>query len=207
VSRPRRRSHPRLTLAAKIRDRDWIAVRWRVPAELRPLLPSQLCLRLVDLNPVDPLATALVLQEWLVPTDRGEWFLAAPAVERVYQVRLGCLDAQAGWQEWARSSRLRCLVPAPHRLLVPVRKREPCHPRQRLWLFADAKLMVHGATMRHAQLVISGQPVQVEIDGTFCFDVPLREGVDRFSLVAQPGLGPGPAISRSGWIRKETRLG
>jgi len=61
--------------------------------------------------------------------------------------------------------------------------------------------------MRHAQLVISGQPVQVEIDGTFCFDVPLREGVDRFSLVAQPGLGPGPAISRSGWIRKETRLG
>ncbi len=207
MSRPRRRSHPRLSLAAKIRDRDWIAVRWVVPTELRPLLPSQLCLRLVDLNPLDPLGAALVLQEWLVPTDRGEWFLTAPAVERLYQVRLGCLDAQTGWREWARSSRLRCLSPAAHRVLVPVRKKEPWCPHQRLWLFADAKLLVHGATMRHAQLQFSGHPVQVEIDGTFCFDVPLKEGVDRFSLFAQPGLGAGSAISRSGWIRKETRLG
>lgn len=56
-------------------------------------------------------------------------------------------------------------------------------PRQ-FWLVADAELIVYGATEPDATVTIGGQPIQLEADGTFRFQMSLQEGLLDYPIAA-----------------------
>jgi uncharacterized protein len=59
----------------------------------------------------------------------------------------------------------------------------PVRPRQ-FWLVADAELIVYGATEPDATVTIGGQPIKLNSDGTFRFQMSFQDGVIDFPIVA-----------------------
>jgi len=59
----------------------------------------------------------------------------------------------------------------------------PAKPRK-FWLVADAELIVYGATEPDATVTIDGEPIQLNPDGTFRFQVSFQDGVLRYPIVA-----------------------
>ncbi len=59
----------------------------------------------------------------------------------------------------------------------------PVRPRQ-FWLVADAELIVYGATEPDATVTIGGQPIQLNSDGTFRYQMSFQDGLIEFPIVA-----------------------
>jgi uncharacterized protein len=59
----------------------------------------------------------------------------------------------------------------------------PVRPRQ-FWLVADAELIVYGATEPDAMVTIGGNPVQLNSDGTFRFQMSFQDGIVDFPIFA-----------------------
>ena len=59
----------------------------------------------------------------------------------------------------------------------------PVKPRK-FWLVADAELIVYGATEPDATVTIDGEPIQLNPDGTFRFQMSFQDGVLRYPIVA-----------------------
>lgn len=59
----------------------------------------------------------------------------------------------------------------------------PIRPRK-FWLVADAELIVYGATEPDATVTIGGQPIQLNPDGTFRFQMSFQDGVIDYPIVA-----------------------
>lgn len=55
---------------------------------------------------------------------------------------------------------------------------------RKFWLVADAELTVYGATEPDAIVTIAGQPVQLEPDGTFRFQMSFPNGLIDFPILA-----------------------
>ncbi|MBE9031665.1 DUF4912 domain-containing protein [filamentous cyanobacterium LEGE 11480] len=59
----------------------------------------------------------------------------------------------------------------------------PVQPRK-FWLIADAELIVYGATEPDATVYVDGEPIQLNSDGTFRFQVSFQDGQLRFPIFA-----------------------
>lgn len=59
----------------------------------------------------------------------------------------------------------------------------PIRPRQ-FWLVADAELIVYGATEPDATVTIGGQPIQLNSDGTFRFQMSFQDGLIDYPIMA-----------------------
>ena len=59
----------------------------------------------------------------------------------------------------------------------------PAKPRK-FWLIADAELIVYGATEPDATVTIDGEPIELNPDGTFRFQMSFQDGVIRYPIVA-----------------------
>jgi len=59
----------------------------------------------------------------------------------------------------------------------------PIRPRK-FWLVADAELIVYGATEPDATVTVGGQPIQLNADGTFRFQMSFQDGVIDYPIVA-----------------------
>lgn len=59
----------------------------------------------------------------------------------------------------------------------------PIRPRQ-FWLVADAELIVYGATEPDATVMIGGQPIKLNSDGTFRFQMSFQDGVIDYPIMA-----------------------
>jgi len=59
----------------------------------------------------------------------------------------------------------------------------PIRPRK-FWLVADAELIVHGATEPDATVTINGQPIQLDPDGTFRFQMSFQDGMINYPIIA-----------------------
>jgi hypothetical protein len=59
----------------------------------------------------------------------------------------------------------------------------PIRPRQ-FWLIADAELIVYGATEPDATVYIDGEPIKLNSDGTFRFQMSFQDGVLNFPIFA-----------------------
>ncbi len=59
----------------------------------------------------------------------------------------------------------------------------PVQPRK-FWLVADAELIVYGATEPDATVTIDGQPITLNADGTFRFQMSFQDGELRYPIVA-----------------------
>ena len=59
----------------------------------------------------------------------------------------------------------------------------PIRPRQ-FWLVADAELIVYGATEPDATVTIGGQPIQLNPDGTFRFQMSFQDGLIDYPIMA-----------------------
>ncbi len=59
----------------------------------------------------------------------------------------------------------------------------PIRPRQ-FWLVADAELIVYGATEPDATVTIGGQPIKLNPDGTFRFQMSFQDGVIDYPIMA-----------------------
>jgi hypothetical protein len=59
----------------------------------------------------------------------------------------------------------------------------PIRPRQ-FWLVADAELIVYGATEADATVTIAGQPIQLNPDGTFRFQLHFTDGEYSYPIMA-----------------------
>jgi hypothetical protein len=59
----------------------------------------------------------------------------------------------------------------------------PVRPRQ-FWLIADAELIVYGATEPDATVTIGGQPVKLNSDGTFRFQMSFQDGLIDYPIMA-----------------------
>ncbi|PSB16569.1 hypothetical protein C7B65_21210 [Phormidesmis priestleyi ULC007] len=59
----------------------------------------------------------------------------------------------------------------------------PIRPRN-FWLVADAELIVYGATEPDAKVTIDGNPIQLNPDGTFRFQLLFQDGVIRYPIIA-----------------------
>jgi ABC-type phosphate transport system substrate-binding protein len=59
----------------------------------------------------------------------------------------------------------------------------PLRPRK-FWLVADAELIVYGATEPDAKVTIAGQPVKLNPDGTFRFQMSFQDGVIDYPILA-----------------------
>jgi len=59
----------------------------------------------------------------------------------------------------------------------------PIRPRQ-FWLVADAELIVYGATEPDATVTIGGQPIKLNADGTFRFQMSFQDGVIDYPIMA-----------------------
>jgi uncharacterized protein len=59
----------------------------------------------------------------------------------------------------------------------------PAQPRK-FWLIADAELIVYGATEPDATVTIDGEPIELNSDGTFRFQMSFQDGVIRYPIVA-----------------------
>ncbi len=55
---------------------------------------------------------------------------------------------------------------------------------RKFWLVADAELIVYGATEPDATLLIGGNPVKLNPDGTFRFQMSFQDGVIDYPIVA-----------------------
>ena len=52
------------------------------------------------------------------------------------------------------------------------------------WLVADAELIVYGATEPDAKVTIDGDPIKLNPDGTFRFQLSFQDGVIRYPIIA-----------------------
>lgn len=59
----------------------------------------------------------------------------------------------------------------------------PIRPRK-FWLIADAELIVYGATEPDATVTIGGQPIKLNPDGTFRFQMSFQDGLIDFPIMA-----------------------
>ncbi|HEY9877099.1 MAG TPA: DUF4912 domain-containing protein, partial [Leptolyngbyaceae cyanobacterium] len=59
----------------------------------------------------------------------------------------------------------------------------PIRPRQ-FWLVADAELIVYGATEPDATVTIGGQPIQLNSNGTFRFQLSFQDGEISYPIMA-----------------------
>ncbi|MGB3300348.1 MAG: DUF4912 domain-containing protein [Phormidesmis sp.] len=59
----------------------------------------------------------------------------------------------------------------------------PVKPRK-FWLIADAELIVYGATEPDATVTVDGEPIELNSDGTFRFQMSFQDGVLRYPIVA-----------------------
>ncbi|NJN38139.1 MAG: DUF4912 domain-containing protein [Acaryochloridaceae cyanobacterium CSU_3_4] len=59
----------------------------------------------------------------------------------------------------------------------------PIRPRQ-FWMIADAELIVYGATEPDATVTIGGQPIQLNADGTFRFQMSFQDGLIDYPILA-----------------------
>lgn len=59
----------------------------------------------------------------------------------------------------------------------------PVRPRK-FWLVADAELIVYGATEPDATVTIGGQPIRLNSDGTFRFQMPFQDGLIDYPIAA-----------------------
>ncbi len=59
----------------------------------------------------------------------------------------------------------------------------PIRPRQ-FWLVADAELIVYGATEPDATVTIAGQPIKLNADGTFRFQMSFQDGLIDYPIMA-----------------------
>jgi hypothetical protein len=59
----------------------------------------------------------------------------------------------------------------------------PIRPRK-FWLVADAELIVYGATEPDATVTIDGQPIQLNPDGTFRFQMSFQDGMIHYPIIA-----------------------
>ncbi len=59
----------------------------------------------------------------------------------------------------------------------------PMRPRQ-FWLVADAELIVYGATEPDATVYIGGQPIKLNADGTFRFQMSFQNGLIDYPIFA-----------------------
>jgi hypothetical protein len=59
----------------------------------------------------------------------------------------------------------------------------PMRPRQ-FWLVADAELIVYGATEPDATVYIGGQPIKLNADGTFRFQMSFQDGLIDYPIFA-----------------------
>ncbi len=59
----------------------------------------------------------------------------------------------------------------------------PAKPRK-FWLVADAELIVYGATEPDATVTIDGEPIELNSDGTFRFQMSFQDGMIRYPIVA-----------------------
>ena len=59
----------------------------------------------------------------------------------------------------------------------------PIRPRK-FWLVADAELIVYGTTEPDATVTIDGEPIKLNSDGTFRFQMSFQDGVLRYPIVA-----------------------
>jgi hypothetical protein len=59
----------------------------------------------------------------------------------------------------------------------------PVRPRQ-FWLVADAELIVYGATEPDATVTIGGQPIKLNADGTFRFQMSFQDGLIDYPIMA-----------------------
>ncbi|MBW4458926.1 MAG: DUF4912 domain-containing protein [Nodosilinea sp. WJT8-NPBG4] len=59
----------------------------------------------------------------------------------------------------------------------------PIRPRQ-FWLVADAELIVYGATEPDATVTIAGNPIKLNDDGTFRFQISFQDGTLEYPIMA-----------------------
>ncbi len=59
----------------------------------------------------------------------------------------------------------------------------PIRPRQ-FWLIADAELIVYGATEPDATVTIGGEPIKLNPDGTFRFQMSFQDGLIDYPIMA-----------------------
>ena len=59
----------------------------------------------------------------------------------------------------------------------------PVRPRQ-FWLVADAELIVYGATEPDATVYVGGQPIKLNPDGTFRFQMSFLDGLIDYPIMA-----------------------
>jgi uncharacterized protein len=59
----------------------------------------------------------------------------------------------------------------------------PMRPRQ-FWLVADAELIVYGATEPDATVYVGGQPIKLNEDGTFRFQMSFQDGLIDYPIFA-----------------------
>jgi len=59
----------------------------------------------------------------------------------------------------------------------------PIRPRK-FWLIADAELIVYGATEPDATVTIGGQPIRLNPDGTFRFQMSFQDGLIDYPIMA-----------------------
>ncbi|MBE9188310.1 DUF4912 domain-containing protein [Microcoleus sp. LEGE 07076] len=59
----------------------------------------------------------------------------------------------------------------------------PMRPRQ-FWLVADAELIVYGATEPNATVYVGGQPIKLNADGTFRFQMSFQDGLIDYPIFA-----------------------
>ena len=59
----------------------------------------------------------------------------------------------------------------------------PVRPRK-FWLIADAELIIHGATEPDANVTIAGQPIKLNPDGTFRFQMAFPDGLINYPIMA-----------------------
>ena len=59
----------------------------------------------------------------------------------------------------------------------------PMRPRK-FWLIADAELIVYGATEPDATVTIGGQPIKLNPDGTFRFQMSFQDGLIDYPIMA-----------------------
>ncbi|NEO97675.1 MAG: DUF4912 domain-containing protein [Symploca sp. SIO2E9] len=59
----------------------------------------------------------------------------------------------------------------------------PIRPRK-FWLVADAELIVYGATEADATVTIGGQPIKLNADGTFRFQMSFQDGLIDYPIMA-----------------------
>lgn len=55
---------------------------------------------------------------------------------------------------------------------------------RKFWLVADAELIVYGATEPDATVTIDGQPIKLNSDGTFRFQMSFQDGQLKFPIIA-----------------------